>query len=53
VITVARGVKHTFQTTGGVVFEEISSTHDKNDSYYTDPAIAQNTHRKTWLTYWM
>lgn len=53
VITVARGVKHTFQTTGGVVFEEISSTHDKNDSYYTDPAIAQNPNRKTWLTYWM
>ena len=42
VITVARGVKHTFKTTEGVVFEEISSTHDKHDSYYTDPAIAAN-----------
>jgi len=53
VITVARGVRHTFRTEEGAVFEEISSTHDRNDSYYTDPAIAQNTHRKTWLTYWM
>jgi N-acetylneuraminate synthase len=53
VITVARGVKHTFKTTDGVVFEEISSTHDKHDSYYTDPAIAANPGRKTWLTYWM
>lgn len=53
VITVARGVRHVFSTVDGVVFEEISSNHDKADSYYTDPAIAQNTHRKTWLTYWM
>jgi sialic acid synthase SpsE/quercetin dioxygenase-like cupin family protein len=53
VITVARGVKHRFQTRSGVVFEEISSTHNKSDSYYSDPAIAQNANRKTWLTYWM
>ena len=53
VITVARGVRHKFHTNGGVVFEEISSTHHKDDSYYTDPAIADNKRRKTWLTYWM
>lgn len=53
VITVDRRVKHKFKTEDGVVFEEISSTHDKNDSYYTDPLIAQNTTRKTWLSYWM
>jgi len=53
VITVARGVKHRFYTQDGVVFEEISSTHNKSDSYYSDPAIAQNANRKTWLTYWM
>jgi len=46
-------VKHRFQTRSGVVFEEISSTHNKSDSYYSDPAIAQNANRKTWLTYWM
>lgn len=53
VITVARGVKHRLKTDTGVVFEEISSTHDKHDSYYTDPTIAANPNRKTWLTYWM
>lgn len=53
VITVNRETRHAFRTEGGVVFEEISSTHDKSDSYYTDPAIAKNTNRKTWLSYWM
>lgn len=53
VITVNRGVRHAFRTDEGVVFEEISSTHDKADSYYTDPAIALNVNRKTWLSYWM
>ena len=53
VITVARGVRHKFMTTTGVVFEEISSTHQIDDSFYTDPAIAANTQRKTFLAYWM
>ena len=53
VITVARGVRHKFHTRGGAVFEEISSTHFRDDSFYTDAAIADNTRRKTWLTYWM
>lgn len=52
VVTVGRGVRHAFQTDTGAVIEEISSTHHKTDSYYTDPAIAQNPSRKTWLTYW-
>ena len=53
VITVGRGVRHRFQTETGVVFEEISSTHQIEDSFYTDPAIAANTERKTFLAYWM
>ena len=53
VITVGRGVRHRFCTSNGCVIEEISSTHFKDDSYYTDPAIARNTNRKTVLTYWM
>ena len=53
VITVQRGVRHRFHSAAGTVFEEISSTHVKDDSYYTDPAIADNPRRKTWLTYWM
>lgn len=53
VITVGRGVRHRFKATTGVVFEEISSTHIVDDSFYTDPAIAKNTQRKTFLAYWM
>lgn len=53
VVTVERGVRHEFSTTTGVVFEEISSTHIIDDSFYTDPKIAANTERKTFLTYWM
>jgi N-acetylneuraminate synthase len=52
-VLVNRGVKHRFSTKDGVIFEEISSTHFKNDSYYTDPAVMQNRSRKTLLTYWM
>jgi len=53
VITVQRGVKHKFHTDLGVVFEEISSTHIRDDSFYTDPAIATNNARKTYLAHWM
>jgi N-acetylneuraminate synthase len=53
VVTVARGVKHRFQTATGVIFEEISSTHHRDDSFYTDPTITSNMNRKTYLTYWM
>ena len=53
VVTVGRGVRHRFMTEAGVVFEEISSTHFKDDSYYVDPTIAANKHRKTYLAYWM
>lgn len=53
VIMVDRGVRHKFYSPGGAVFEEISSTHYKDDSYYTDPTIQANTNRKTLLTHWM
>jgi len=53
VVTVHRGVRHRFRAITGVVFEEISSTHIVDDSFYTDPAIARNTQRKTFLAYWM
>lgn len=53
IVTVERGVKHSFHTDHGVVFEEISSTHSIDDSFYTDPAIMNNPYRKTILTYWM
>ncbi|MGH7655301.1 MAG: N-acetylneuraminate synthase family protein [Gemmatimonadaceae bacterium] len=53
VVTVGREVRHKFYTETGVVFEEISSTHLVEDSFYTDPAIAQNLQRKTILAFWM
>jgi sialic acid synthase SpsE/mannose-6-phosphate isomerase-like protein (cupin superfamily) len=53
VVTVGRGVRHRFKAVTGVVFEEISSTHIVDDSFYTDPAIGANTERKTFLAYWM
>jgi N-acetylneuraminate synthase len=53
IILVNRGVKHHMATKGGVIFEEISSTHYNNDSYYSDESIMRNASRKTALTYWM
>ncbi|MEN6374048.1 MAG: N-acetylneuraminate synthase family protein [Smithella sp.] len=53
VITVIRGTKHRFSSLTGAVIEEISSTHYKEDSYYTDEAILQNKDRKTIISHWM
>lgn len=53
VVTVAPGVRHAFDSTGGAIIEEISSTHFQNDSFYTDPAIGENRHRKTLISFWM
>ncbi len=53
VVTVEPGVRHAFRSEGGAVIEEISTTHDKDDSYYTDAAIMENKQRKSLLTYWM
>jgi sialic acid synthase SpsE/D-lyxose ketol-isomerase len=53
VVNIEPGVRHAFHTITGSVIEEISSTHFKDDSFYTDEAIQQNENRKTLLTYWM
>ena len=53
VVTINRGDKHIFASTNGAIIEEISTTHFKNDSYYTDPSIENNRNRKTILTYWI
>lgn len=50
-LTVEPGVRHEFRTDHGCIFEEISSTHYKDDSYYTDASIGSNPGRKTYLTY--
>jgi sialic acid synthase SpsE len=53
VITIEPGVRHKFKTLGGCVIEEVSSTHYKSDSYYTDETIGNNKNRKTFITHWM
>lgn len=52
--TVLRGQMHSFQSQSGAIFEEISTTHVKNDSYYEDRAIAKQDlmDRKTILEIW-
>lgn len=53
VVVIPRGAKHEFRTTLGAVIEEISSTHSRNDSCYSDASISENTARKTYVTDWM
>ena len=53
VVVIKPGVRHAFSSTTGAVIEEISSTHNADDSFYADPMIALNRNRKTLLTYWM
>lgn len=53
VIHVEPGVRHSWMSPTGAIMEEISTTHHKNDSFYTDESINQIDNRKTWLTYWM
>ena len=52
ILTVPTGVPHGFTSASGAVFEEISSTHQGSDSYYTDESINFNSSRKTELSVW-
>ncbi len=49
-----RGTKHAFTSRTGAVFEEVSTTHVMNDSYYDDPQIAKldPIERKTKVYKW-
>jgi sialic acid synthase SpsE/quercetin dioxygenase-like cupin family protein len=53
IVIVKPGVKHAFTTEDGTVFEEISSTHFVDDSFYTDKNIQNFKKRKTLLSYWL
>ena len=53
VVTILKKQKHSFSSKKGAIIEEISTTHYKNDSFYTDQSIMKNDNRKTILTYWM
>jgi N-acetylneuraminate synthase len=52
--TVLREQNHSFTSTKGAIFEEVSTTHIKNDSYYDDPIIRSldPIERKTILQKW-
>ena len=52
IIVVERGMKHSFRSKNGVIFEEVSTTHYKDDSYYEDKQILENKNRKTEMTFW-
>ena len=54
VLVVQRGVKHRFWTDEGVIFEEVSSTHYNDDSFYEDKEISKldREKRKTKLVNW-
>lgn len=52
IVVVERGIKHGFSSQKGAIFEEVSTTHYKDDSYYDDESIMQNRDRKTSLTLW-
>lgn len=52
-VLVSPGEWHSFETESGVIFEEISSTHIVQDSFYSDPAVTANKSRKTLVTYWL
>lgn len=56
-VTVERDSPHAFSTNEGVVFEELSTTHYPDDSFYEDQRVQFNPKRKTpllfrahWLT---
>jgi len=51
-IIVEREKKHSFGSETGGIFEEISTTHYKDDSFYDDASILNNKNRKTELTFW-
>jgi sialic acid synthase SpsE/quercetin dioxygenase-like cupin family protein len=51
-VIVERGMKHDFRSAHGAIFEEISTTHYKDDSFYDDVNVLNNKNRKTALTFW-
>lgn len=50
-VTVERGVEHAFGSDTGVIFEELSTTHFNDDSFYSESSINANRQRKTQLIF--
>ena len=53
VVTIMPTIRHIFYSKNGCVLEEISSTHIKDDSFYTDKKIIENKNRKTFINSWV
>jgi N-acetylneuraminate synthase len=51
-ISINRGISHSFHTQQGVIIEEIATTYLQGDSVYEDEIIAKNPNRKIFLTCW-
>lgn len=51
IVTIERGVTHAFFSDKGGIIEEVSTTHFRDDSFYTDPLISEQDpmQRKTIL----
>ena len=54
IVLVPRGVWHGFSSSEGAIFEEVSTTHFNDDSYYADQRINKmaRDERKTRLINW-
>ena len=52
IITIEKGTVHTFTSIKGSIVEEISDTHNMNDSFYIDDKITQNKNRKTIINFY-
>jgi sialic acid synthase SpsE/quercetin dioxygenase-like cupin family protein len=54
VVVVPRGAWHSFRTVTGAIFEEVSTTHFNDDSFYADKLISKMSRdeRKTKLENW-
>jgi len=50
-VTVERGVEHAFGSNTGAIFEELSTTHYSDDSFYAEASINTNRQRKTQLIF--
>jgi len=51
-VIIERGKKHSFSSKTGAIFEEVSTTHHLEDSFYDDKKILKNKNRKTEMTFW-
>ena len=50
VVTINPGQVHAFKGLSDVIVEEISTTHNVDDSFYVDETISQNKNRKSFVS---